>query len=287
MPLINVCLTAFFSIYCNAQYTRKSIHDICLYFIHPQFETTKFYTWKFVNSTKLFLLCFNLKILHLAKKLHNQQLWWLWQISSVQECKNHTYGFAIVALAASTCTFNGSQVCPRSSRQWVRQCIGELVRCCISALVREMLDYMVRAGGTRLPLLIEKMSQQSLYIVYCIPYIIYLYIAAPGSRWLRRCNDKVLAVANWGPADQRVGIRVQITWSKLFWSAWSPCSLKQARKRRGMQWFPPAPTLSLFFLDIPDSPVMSRCLDRTLLLQPKLQSYTKHRFLFRKIYVYG
>ena len=64
----------------------------------------------------------------------------------------------------------------------MHQCIGELVRWCIGALVREMLDYMVRAGGTRLPLLIEKMSQQSLYIVYYIPYIIYLYIAVPGSR---------------------------------------------------------------------------------------------------------
>ena len=72
----------------------------------------------------------------------------------------------------------------------VHWCIGALVRWCIGALVREMLDYMVRAGGTRLPLLIEKMSQQSLYIVYYIPYIIPLYIAVPGSRWLRRCNNK-------------------------------------------------------------------------------------------------
>ena len=64
----------------------------------------------------------------------------------------------------------------------VHWCTGALVSWCVGALVREMLDYMVRAGGTRLPLLIEKMSQQSLYIVYYIPYIIYLYIAAPGSR---------------------------------------------------------------------------------------------------------
>ena len=57
----------------------------------------------------------------------------------------------------------------------VHWCVGALVRWCVGALVREMLDYMVRAGGTRLPLLIEKMSQQSsiLYIVY---YILYTYI---------------------------------------------------------------------------------------------------------------
>ena len=153
-------------------------------------------------------------------------MWWLWQISSEQECKNHTHGFAIVALAASTCTLNGSQVCPRSSSgctsALVSWCVGELVHWFIGALVREMLDYMVRAGGTRLPLLIEKMSQQSLYIVYYIPYIIYLYIAAPGSRWLRRCDDKVLAVANWGPADQRVGISVQIHLAVVI--TWTRCA---------------------------------------------------------------
>ena len=61
----------------------------------------------------------------------------------------------------------------------VHWCVGALVHWCIGALVREMLDYMVRAGGTRLPLLIEKMSQQSLDIVYCILYryhILYTYI---------------------------------------------------------------------------------------------------------------
>ena len=61
--------------------------------------------------------------------------------------------------------------------------VGALVRWCIGALVREMLDYMVSAGGTRLPLLIEKMSQQSLYIVYYILYTIY-YILIYCGTWL-------------------------------------------------------------------------------------------------------
>ena len=172
MPLINVCLTTFFSIHCNAQYTRKFIHDICLYFIHPQFEAKKFYTWKFVNSTKLFLLCFNLKILYLAKKLHNQRLWWLWQISSVQECKNHTYGFAIVALAASTCTLNGSQVCPRSRSgcpsALVHWCIGELVRWCIGAR-----DVRLHGEGWRHPAPPADWEDVTTELVYFMLYIIY------------------------------------------------------------------------------------------------------------------
>ena len=62
-------------------------------------------------ATRLFFLRFNLKILHLAKKITQPAV------------------VMVVALAANTCTLNGSQVCPRISSG----CIGALVHWCIGA----------------------------------------------------------------------------------------------------------------------------------------------------------
>ena len=107
-------------------------------------------------------------------------MWWLWQISSEQECKNHTYGFAIVALAASTCTLNGSQVCPRSrsgcTSALVHWCIGELVHWCIGALVRWCIgarDVRLHGECWRHPAPPADWEDVTTELRYCILYIIY------------------------------------------------------------------------------------------------------------------
>ena len=95
--------------------------------------------------------------------------------------------------------------------------VGALVHWCIGAR-----DVRLHGEGWRHPAPPADWEDVTTELIYCILYIIYLYIAAPGSRWLRRCNNKVLAVANWGPADQRVGISVQIHLAVVI--TWTRCA---------------------------------------------------------------